>query len=122
MFTVHCENIVRAATRQTTHAADPETAGPLALTTRSPSNGHDMERRTPRKLHPDMIRRVDDAPKLVNPSGSISEGQAGPTDVRTMNQPENWELSPLKGAQRRQSPSSIESVSSRVGRSQKQRS
>jgi len=29
-----------------------------------------------RKLRPDMIRRMDDAPKLVNPSGWLSEGKA----------------------------------------------
>lgn len=29
-----------------------------------------------RKLRPDMIRRMDDAPKLVNPSGWVSEGRA----------------------------------------------
>jgi hypothetical protein len=28
----------------------------------------------PPKLRPDMIRRMDDAPKLVNPSGWLSEG------------------------------------------------
>lgn len=28
------------------------------------------------KLRPDMIRRMDDAPKLVNPSGWLSEGHA----------------------------------------------
>lgn len=28
------------------------------------------------KLRPDMIRRMDDAPKLVNPSGWISEGDS----------------------------------------------
>lgn len=31
-----------------------------------------------RKLRPDMIRRMDDAPKLVDPSGWISEGQSVP--------------------------------------------
>ena len=31
---------------------------------------------TPPKLRPDMIRRMDDAPKLVNPSGLLSEGHA----------------------------------------------
>ncbi|KAH9965507.1 hypothetical protein BC827DRAFT_863263 [Russula dissimulans] len=80
-----------------------------------------------------MIRRVDDAPKLVDPSGSISEGQVGPTNVRTMNQSENWEPSSSRGAhnsqfplnQRRKSPSSMHSITSgtsRVGRSQKRRS
>ncbi|KAF8911487.1 cation transport protein-domain-containing protein [Gymnopilus junonius] len=29
-----------------------------------------------RKLRPDMIRRMDDAPKLINPSGWVSEGPA----------------------------------------------
>lgn len=33
-----------------------------------------------RKLRPDMIRRMDDAPKLVDPSGWISEGQSAPTE------------------------------------------
>lgn len=28
------------------------------------------------KLRPDMIRRMDDAPKLINPSGWVSEGKA----------------------------------------------
>lgn len=37
-----------------------------------------------------MIRRVDDLPKLVNPSGSISEGQAGQTDVRSVTESGNW--------------------------------
>ncbi|KAF9529697.1 cation transport protein-domain-containing protein [Crepidotus variabilis] len=35
-----------------------------------------------RKLRPDMIRRMDDAPKLVNPSGWVSEG--GPTIMHKM--------------------------------------
>ncbi|KAI0000966.1 cation transport protein-domain-containing protein [Russula vinacea] len=114
MFTVHCENIVRAATRKTT----PGTPGaermlPHTLTTRiasmfgggsmqlaflgsrhgsSPSSASNMEGpRSPRRLRPDMIRRVDDAPKLVNPSGWISEGQAGPTNVRSTNQADNWD-------------------------------
>lgn len=29
-----------------------------------------------RKLRPEMIRRMDDAPKLVNPSGWVTEGKA----------------------------------------------
>lgn len=28
-----------------------------------------------RRLRPDMIRRIDDKPKLINPSGWISEGR-----------------------------------------------
>ncbi|KAE9400631.1 hypothetical protein BT96DRAFT_965214 [Gymnopus androsaceus JB14] len=35
-------------------------------------------RRTPKKLRTDMIRRMDEAPKLVNPSGWISEGDRIP--------------------------------------------
>ena len=34
-----------------------------------------------RKLRPDMIRRMDDAPKLVNPSGWISEGHTDPVRI-----------------------------------------
>ncbi|KAI0317188.1 cation transport protein-domain-containing protein [Amylostereum chailletii] len=37
------------------------------------NSGHDS-----RKLRTDMIRRMDDAPKLVNPSGWISEGRSDP--------------------------------------------
>jgi hypothetical protein len=38
-----------------------------------------------RKLRPDMIRRMDDAPKLIDPSGWISEGQSVPINrVSTM--------------------------------------
>jgi hypothetical protein len=37
------------------------------------------------KLRPDMIRRMDDAPKLVDPSGWISEGQSIPmTSIPTV--------------------------------------
>lgn len=156
MFTVHCENIVRAATRKTT----PGTPGaegmlPHALTTRiasmfgggstqlaflgsrhgsSPSSASNMEGpRSPRRLRPDMIRRVDDAPKLVNPSGWISEGQAGPTNVRSTNQADNWEPSPstaprdtqlpLVQESRSTSPTrSVSSGQSRVGRPLKRRS
>ncbi|KAF8891820.1 cation transport protein-domain-containing protein [Infundibulicybe gibba] len=39
-----------------------------------------------RKLRPDMIRRMDDAPKLVNPSGWISEGKAMPARRSSMAQ------------------------------------
>jgi hypothetical protein len=42
-----------------------------------------------RRVRPDMIRRVDDKPKLLNPSGSISEGrmvtvQEGGTPVESV--------------------------------------
>jgi hypothetical protein len=48
----------------------------------------DEDRRggTIRKLRPDMIRRMDDAPKLVDPNGWISEGQSAPMNrVSTIN-------------------------------------
>ncbi|KAI0079232.1 hypothetical protein K474DRAFT_1659278 [Panus rudis PR-1116 ss-1] len=60
------------------------------LTGRSPTAQRDVihEKRpgsaTPPRVRPDMIRRMDDAPKLVNPSGWISEGHQptpGPTIV-----------------------------------------
>ena len=149
MFTVHCENIVRAATRKTTRGS-PGAEGvlPHTLTTRiaslfgggstqlaflgshqgsSPSGTSNMEGpRTPRRLRPDMIRRVDDAPKLVNPSGWISEGQGSSTNVRSMDQSDNWVSSPLVAprdpqlplVQESRSTSPIRSVSSgqsRVG-------
>jgi len=40
-----------------------------------------MKPSIPPKLRPDMIRRMDDAPKLVNPSGLLSEGHA-PSDSK----------------------------------------
>jgi hypothetical protein len=149
MFTVHCENIVRAATRKTTPGS-PEAEGdvPHTFATRiaslfgsgstqhaflgsrhgsSPSSASNMEgQRTPRRLRTDMIRRVDGAPKLVDPSGWISEGQAGPT----VNQSDNWELTsphdpqpPLIQESRSTSPiRSVSSSQSRVGRPLKRRS
>ena len=151
MFTVHCENIVRAATRKTTPAS-PEVEGvvPHTLSARiaslfgagssqpaflgsphrsSPSSaGNTDGQRSPRRLRPDMIRRINDAPRLVNPSGWISEGQAGPIfDVRPTNQSDIRELSSsmashdpqLPLTQEGRSTSSIRSVSpsqSRDGR------
>jgi hypothetical protein len=116
MFTIHCQTIVRAATRKTTPgSSEAEGVGPHTLSTliaplfgtgstqlaflgsrhgSSPTSGSNMDsQRTPRRLRPDMIRRIDDALKLVNPSGSIIDGQAGPSDVRTMNQSDNLESS-----------------------------
>lgn len=94
MFTIHCENIVRAAARKAGPGyPNTDLAEPLSLTSRLASSLHTGAERFPlntsdtksgdthsRKLHPDMIRRVDGAPKPVNPSGSIIEG-AGPASV-----------------------------------------
>ena len=155
MFTFHCENIVRAATRKPTPAS-PEAEGvvPHTLSTRiaslfgasptqlellgsphgsSPSSASNTEgQRSPRRLRPDMIRRVDGAPKLVNPSGWISEGNAGPTNVRSTKQSDKRELSPSAAhdvqhplAQEGRSTSPTRPVSSgqpRVGRPLKRRS
>lgn len=38
-----------------------------------------------------MIRHVDDAPRLVNQSGWISEGQEGSANVRSISQSDDWE-------------------------------
>lgn len=43
------------------------------------------------RLRPDMIRRIDDAPKLVNPSGWISEGRSDPLKVIPVEPQENEE-------------------------------
>lgn len=150
MFTIHCENIVRAAIRKAKpHNSDEGEVESLRLTTRiaslftggsshlasprgdSPSNAEGQ--RTPQRLRPDMIRRVDDAPKLLNPSGSISEGNAGPTDLRSVIGTDHLGQSPSKGLHSSQPPSSRENRSrspidsapseeSRVGRSTKRRS
>jgi hypothetical protein len=150
MFTIHCETIVRAATRKTTPgSSEAEGVGPHPLSTfiaplfgtgstrlafpgsrhaSSPTSGSNMDgQRTPRRLRPDMIRRIDDALKLVNPSGSIIDGQAGPSNIRTMNQSDNLESSsskaphdpqhPLVRDSRSASPKrSVSSSESRVGR------
>ena len=106
MFTIHCENIVRAATRKAGPGyPNTELAEPLTLTSRLASSLHTGTDRVPlntsdtksgdthsRKLHPDMIRRVDGAPKLVNPSGSIIEG-AGPASVLSPDPPDDLESS-----------------------------
>lgn len=43
------------------------------------TNGHERNGTPlPRKLRTDMIRRMDDAPKLVDPNGWISEGRMVP--------------------------------------------
>lgn len=42
--------------------------------TRSERHSDEPKRGIIRRLRPDMIRRMDDAPKLINPSGWISEG------------------------------------------------
>jgi hypothetical protein len=156
MFTIHCETIVRAATRKATPGrSEAEGVGAHTLSTliaplfgtgstqfaflgsrhgSSPTSCSNMDgQRTPRRLRPDMIRRIDDTPKLVNPSGLISDGQAGPSNVRTMNQSDNLEsLSstaphypqyPLAQESRSASPErSVSSSESRVGRPLERRS
>ncbi|KAI9465251.1 cation transport protein-domain-containing protein, partial [Lactarius psammicola] len=139
MFTVHCENIVRAATRKaapeypnhdaglaepptlTSHLTSSLRAG-ANLFTLDPSEAKsgESQRKHSRKLHPDMIRRVVGAPKLVNPSGSVIEGQASPVNVLSPDPSDNLEPSFPTGPHTRQlslvqesrSPSPIPSTSS----------
>jgi hypothetical protein len=109
MFTIHCENIVRAATRKAAPGyPNTDLAEPLTLTERlasslrtgadrfphhpSETKSGDTQRKHSHTLHPNMIRRVDGAPKLVNPSGSIIEG-AGPASVVSPDPPDVLELS-----------------------------
>jgi hypothetical protein len=159
MFTIHCQAIVRAATRKATPgSSEAEGAGPHTLSTliaplfgtgstqlaflgsrhrNSPTSVRNMDgQTTPRRLRPDMIRRIDDAPKLVNPSGLIIDGQAGPSNVRSMNQSDNMESSPSmaphdpqhplaqesRSASPKRSVSSLSSSESRVGRFLERRS
>jgi hypothetical protein len=151
MFALHCENIVRAATRnripesQGTEAADaPTLASRIAalfhtgtnqymlLGSRENSFSRASNIESPRgnfqRVRPHMIRRIDDAPKLVDPSGWISEGQAGPINVPSMHPSSDWESSPSTGPKtwqhslvqksRSLSPTPPASHESRVGRSQ----
>ncbi|KAH9050993.1 cation transport protein-domain-containing protein [Lactarius deliciosus] len=149
MFTIYCEGIVQAATRKAapeypnTDFAEPTLtsrfassihagANRLSLDPSEAKNG-DSQRRRSRKLHPDMIRRVDGAPKLVNPSGSVIEGQASTANVHPPD-PDNLELSVPTGPHARQlslvqesrstSPTQIPSTSSEfhAGRSARRHS
>ncbi len=156
MFTIHCETIVRAATRKATpRSSEAEGVRPRTLSTliaslfgagstqvaflgsphgSSPTSGSNMDGpRTLRRLRPEMIRRIDDTPKLVNPSGSIIDDQAGPSNVRTTNQSDNLEPSsstaqhdphhPLAQESRSASPKrSVSSSEYRAGRPLEQRS
>jgi hypothetical protein len=152
MFTIHCENIVRAANRKANlqntdggvemlrantslvHGSPNRIASQGSRSSSSPIPiNAEIRRRATRRLRPDMIRRVDDVPKLVNPSGSISEGQAGPTDVlpmmgsdnRTQSPSEGLHKSPLPPSHESRNSSPIQSVlseESRVGRSPTRRS
>lgn len=54
-----------------------------------------------RKLRPDMIRRMDDAPQLVNPSGWISEGRSDPLKVVSIEPPQR-QAPPAQNGQPRQ--------------------
>ncbi|KAI0302328.1 cation transport protein-domain-containing protein [Multifurca ochricompacta] len=118
MFTIHCENIVRAATRKTVQeTSDDEEVNPLTVASRitslfraganplafpvpphgassSRGNNSEIQGKPSRRLRTDMIRRVDGAPKLVDPSGWISEGQADSITVPERDTPNNCGSSP----------------------------
>ncbi|KAI0263834.1 cation transport protein-domain-containing protein [Gloeopeniophorella convolvens] len=57
------------------------------------SNQSTADAGEPRRLRPDMIRRMDDAPKLVNPSGWISEGHSDPIKVVAVEPPDEADSS-----------------------------
>ncbi|KAH9006185.1 cation transport protein-domain-containing protein [Lactarius hatsudake] len=117
MFTIYCEGIVKAATRKAapeypnTDFAEPTLTSRFASSIHAGANrlsldpseakSGDSQRRRSRKLHPDMIRRVDGAPKLVNPSGSVIEGQTSTVNVHPPN-PDNLESSVPTGPHARQ--------------------
>lgn len=52
----------------------PEATNSTESTARDREKDKDRRSAANNRLRPDMIRRMDDAPKLVNPSGYISEG------------------------------------------------
>jgi hypothetical protein len=139
MFTTHCENIVRAATRKAApEYPNTDLAEPLTLTSRLASslragvNRYPLDQseiksgdnqRNSRRLHPDMIRRVDGAPKPVNPSGSLIEGQASSVNVLSPDLAPSFSTGPLAPqpppVPESRSPSPISSTSGefRAGRS-----
>ena len=53
----------------------PEATNSTESTAREHEKDRDRKHTVANKLRPDMIRRMNDAPKLVDPSGYISEGQ-----------------------------------------------
>ena len=53
----------------------PEATNSTESTAREREKDRDRKHTIANKLRPDMIRRMNDAPKLVDPSGYISEGQ-----------------------------------------------
>lgn len=63
--------------RRKVSAITEDESGNITPTTASMKGSRSRGGETPR-LRPDMIRRIDDAPKLVNPSGWISEGRTDP--------------------------------------------
>lgn len=71
--------------------------------------GEDLKRKESaggsRKLRPDMIRRMDDAPKLVNPSGWVSEGPQTATRI-TLPTPQIIERSSFPDISRTKAPPS----------------
>ncbi|THH13668.1 hypothetical protein EW146_g6584 [Bondarzewia mesenterica] len=117
MFTIRCENIVAAAARRAVPSAlDAQVESPKSWRIRmaslfrrgtrlhpidekvgqedlnAPTNAAPPKERKSgasetRRLRPDMIRRMDDAPKLVNPSGWISESPSKFVDVEGQEPP-----------------------------------
>ncbi|SRR6266404_6528318 len=126
MFTIHCEDIVRAATHKAAEQYPDEAHSlPLVVSRASECNqsetdNGDSQGTHTRKLRPDMIRRVDGVPKLVNPSGSIVEGRADPVDVLSCDPSNTLELSmgpharQLSQVQESRRSSSIRSTSSEL--------
>ncbi|KAG8901878.1 hypothetical protein FRB99_005018, partial [Tulasnella sp. 403] len=68
----------------------------------TPDSQSGSERRAePHKLSASMIRRVDDAPQLINPSGWISEGHASSHERRYPAEERNSLVVPAKSPERR---------------------
>ena len=62
-----------------------------------PENVEDRGRSASGRLRPDMIRRVDGAPKLVDPSGHISKGHSPRPPAQDLS--EETKVSPREGEQ-----------------------
>lgn len=79
---------------------------PGHIATEESQDGSDSDRYPKRsiikKLRPDMIRRMDDAPKLVNPSGWITAGNA--SSSRNLGGMQQATFAITEGDQRASSP------------------
>jgi hypothetical protein len=73
------KNVVVLSRPNSNQSADDTTSG-----SDQQHRGGSKQTSNSNRLRPDMIRRMDNAPQLINPSGWISEGHSAPTRPTTL--------------------------------------